>query len=234
MAVPDQEIQSNTTPEQVLQLLNEGNYRFVNNLRANHNLLEQLQVSSAAQYPLAVILNCIDSRTPTELIFDQGLGTVFGIRIAGTVISDHVLASMEFACKVAGAKMIVILGHTKCGAIKGACDNVQLGNLSSLLNRIQPSIYLERSETENRNSTNENFVNKVSRIHALRSLETIIEQSPVLREMISAGDIGLIAGMYDVESGIVEFFEDTLMIGEIKHFYVSTEVEPTAARSSAA
>lgn len=230
MLTPTKEFQQSATPEQVLQFLREGNYRFVNNLKTNHNFLQQIEQTSDGQYPLAVIANCIDSRTPTELIFDQGLGGVFGIRIAGSIISDHVLASMEFACKVAGSKLIVVLGHTKCGAIKGACDNVQLGNLTTLLNKIQPSIYLEKTVKENRTASNAEFVEKVTVIHVRRSLEAIIEQSQVLREMIEAGEIGLVGGIYDIETGAVNFFEDTFMSGDIKHFYLVTKAEETQSK----
>ena len=127
---------------------------------------------------------------------------------------------MEFACKIAGSKLIVVLGHTKCGAIRGACDHVQMGNLSTLLNKIQPSVYYERTTTENRNSENPEFVEKVSRIQVKRSVENIIEQSVILREMIEKDEIGLIGALYDVETGQVEFLEETLMFGEIKHFYL--------------
>ena len=145
------ETQATTTPQMALEFLREGNYRFLNNLEANRNLLQQVNETSDDQFPFATVLSCIDSRTSAELIFDQGLGDIFSIRIAGNVINDDILGSMEFACRVAGSKLVVVLGHTKCGAIRGACDHVQMGNLSTLLNKIQPSVYFERTVKENRN-----------------------------------------------------------------------------------
>lgn len=215
--------QSTTTPEHALEFLREGNYRFVNNLKTNRNLLQQVNETRDGQFPIAALLTCIDSRTSAELIFDQGLGDIFSIRIAGIVINEDILGSMEFACKVAGSKLVVVLGHTKCGAIQGACDNVQMGNLSTLLNKIQPSVYYERSVTENRNSKNEEFVEKVTRIQVKQSLEAIVERSVILREMIEKGEIGLIGAIYDVETGQVEFMEDTYMLGRIRHFYVDAD-----------
>src|ERR1044072_7638957 len=134
MRVHTKETQSTTTPLEALQFLREGNCRFLSNLKSNRNLLQQINETRDGQYPFATILSCIDSRTSAELIFDQGLGDIFSIRIAGNIINEDILGSMEFACKVAGSKLVVVLGHSKCGAIKGACDNVQLGNLSTLLN----------------------------------------------------------------------------------------------------
>ncbi len=209
------------TAQKALDFLREGNHRFINRLEINRDLLQQVNETRDGQFPFATILSCIDSRTSAELIFDQGLGDIFSIRIAGNVISDDVLGSMEFACRVAGSKLIVVLGHTKCGAIKGACDQVQMGNLSTLLNKIQPAVYLEReTEPDKRNSENSDFVENVSSIHVRRSVENIIKQSVVLREMVEKEEIGLIGGIYSVETGKVEFLEETLMLGEIKHFYL--------------
>ena len=220
MRTHTKETQATTTPQMALEFLREGNHRFVNNLKSNRDLLKQVNETRDGQFPFAAVLSCIDSRTSAELIFDQGLGEIFSIRIAGNVINEDILGSMEFACNIAGSKLIVILGHTKCGAIKGACDNVQLGNLSTLLNKVQPSVYYERTVTENRNAENSEFVEKVSRIQVKRSVEEIIERSVILREMIEKGEIGLIGALYDVETGIVEFLEETLMLGEIRHFYL--------------
>lgn len=223
MRTHTKDTQSTTTPEHALEFLREGNYRFVNNLKTNRNLLQQVNETRDGQFPIAALLTCIDSRTSAELIFDQGLGDIFSIRIAGIVINEDILGSMEFACKVAGSKLVVVLGHTKCGAIQGACDNVQMGNLSTLLNKIQPSVYYERSVTENRNSKNEEFVEKVTRIQVKQSLEAIVERSVILREMIEKGEIGLIGAIYDVETGQVEFLEDTYMLGRIRHFHVDAD-----------
>ncbi len=214
------ETQSSMTPERALTFLVEGNQRFRDNLRANRNLLQQVNETREGQWPFATILSCIDSRTSAELIFDQGFGDIFSIRIAGTVINDDVLGSMEFSCRLAGSRLLVVLGHTNCGAIKGACDNVQLGNLSTLLNKIQPSVYFERSVLTDRTSANPVFVEKVSELQVRRSLEAIIERSLVLRQMIEAREIGLVGALYSIETGAVRILADTLMIGEIKHSYV--------------
>jgi carbonic anhydrase len=215
------------TPERALQFLKEGNARFVANLKANRNLLEQVNETREGQWPFATILSCIDSRTSAELVFDQGLGDVFSIRIAGNVLNDEILGSMEFACKIAGSRLLVVLGHSHCGAIKGACDNVQMGNLSTLINRIQPSVYFERTVTADRTSGNAEFVHKVAAIQVRRSVEGIIERSMVLREMIERGELGLIGGMYDVGSGAVSLYEDTWMCGSVRHFYLDSGAAAT-------
>ena len=223
MKAHTKESQHTMTPERALEFLREGNHRFVSNLKANRNLLEQVNDTREGQFPFATILSCIDSRTSAELIFDQGLGDIFSIRLAGNVVSDGVLGSMEFACRVAGSRVLVVLGHTSCGAIKGACDNVQLGNLSTLINRIQPSVYLERTTEGARTSANRDFVERVAHIHVRRSVDAIVERSVVLRSMIEQGEIALIGGMYDVSTGVVTFMDDTLMLGTIKHFYLDPE-----------
>ena len=231
MKTHTKETQSTVVPEKALQFLREGNYRFLNNLKANRNLLQQVNETRDGQFPFAVVLSCIDSRTSAELIFDQGLGDVFSIRIAGNVVNEDILGSMEFACKVAGSRLIVVLGHSKCGAIKGACDNVQMGNLSTLLNKIQPAVYFEKTVTENRTASNSEFVEKVAKIQVKRSVETIIERSVILREMIEKNEIALIGAIYNVETGEVEFLDETLMLGGIKHFYldVSGQTQANAA-----
>ena len=206
-----QALQSAITPVMALKLLQDGNKRFENNLKVNRNLLQQANETSGSQHPFAVILSCIDSRTSVELIFDQGLGDVFSARIAGNVINEDILGSMEYACKVVGAKIIVVLGHTQCGAIRGACDHVEMGNLTALLNKIQPAIYEENSETENRNASNYIFVEKVASIHIKRTLHAILDRSPILKEMIEAGTIGIIGAKYDVATGVVDFYDDTMM-----------------------
>jgi carbonic anhydrase len=214
------EKQDTTTPERALQLLQDGNFRFVNSLKSNRNLLQQVNQTSDGQFPVSVILSCIDSRTSAELIFDQGLGDIFSVRIAGNVVNEDILGCLEFACKLAGSKLIVVLGHTKCGAIKGACDHVQLGNLTTLLNKIQPSVYFERATMEDRTSSNPDFVERVMAIQVKRSVENIVERSIVLREMIEKSQVGLIGAIYNVDDGEVEFLEDTFMLGEVKHFYL--------------
>ena len=191
-----------------MEILKEGNKRFVNNLKANRNLLQQANETSNGQHPFAVILSCIDSRTSAELIFDQGLGDVFSVRIAGNIINEDILGSMEFATKVAGSKIIVVLGHTKCGAVKGACDHVEMGNLTALLSKIQPAVFDEKTEHENRSSSNSEFVEKVAVINVKRTVQAIIERSPILKEMIEKGEIGIVGGTHDITNGEVVFFEN--------------------------
>jgi carbonic anhydrase len=220
MRTHTKDTQATTTPQFALQFLREGNYRFVNNLKAHRDLLQQVNETRNGQFPVAAILSCIDSRTSAELIFDQGLGDIFSIRLAGNVVTDAVLGSMEFACKLAGSKLVVVLGHTKCGAIKGACDGVEMGNLTTLLNTIQPSVYLESAARDGRGASGAEFIDGVTRTHVRRSVETVVERSTVLREMIERGQVGLIGAVYDVETGAVEFLEDTFMVGEVKHFYL--------------
>jgi carbonic anhydrase len=202
------ELQAAITPEMALNLLKEGNHRFMNNLKANRNLLEQANETSDGQHPFAIILSCIDSRTSAELIFDQGLGDIFSVRIAGNIINEDILGSMEFACKVAGAKIIAVLGHTKCGAVKGACDHVEMGNLTALLSKIQPAVYDEKTELENRNSSNDAFVEKVSVINVKRTVHGILERSPILKEMIENGEIKLVGGVHEIATGEVTFYEN--------------------------
>lgn len=206
------EMQAAITPAMALEILKKGNDRFINNLKANRNLLQQVNETSEGQHPFAVILSCIDSRTSAELIFDQGLGDIFSVRIAGNIINEDILGSMEFGCKVAGAKIIVALGHTKCGAVKGACDHVEMGNLTALLSKLQPAVYDEKSISENRNSRNSDFVEKVAAINVKRTVHAIMERSPILKEMIQKGEIGIVGGMYDVTSGSVSFYDDTTVI----------------------
>ena len=203
------EMQTAIAPPKALELLQDGNKRFLNNLKLNRNLLQQANETSDGQHPFAVILSCIDSRTSAELIFDQGLGDVFSVRIAGNIINEDILGSMEFACKVAGSKIIVVLGHTKCGAIKGACDHVEMGNLTALLSKIRPAVDDENTVAENRNASNPEFVEKVAAINVKRTVKSIQERSPILKEMIEGGEIGIVGGNYDITSGEVTFFSDT-------------------------
>ncbi len=206
MKTLNKEMQSAITPSMAIDILKEGNRRFMNNLKANRNLLEQANETSDGQHPFAVILSCIDSRTSAELIFDQGLGDIFSVRIAGNIINEDILGSMEFACKVAGSKIIVVLGHSKCGAVKGACDHVEIGNLTALLSKIQPAVYDEKTETENRSSSNAEFVEKVASINVKRTVSAIMERSPILKEMIQNGEIGIIGGMHNIVDGEVTFY----------------------------
>jgi carbonic anhydrase len=204
------EMQAAITPATALDLLKEGNKRFINNLKVNRNLLQQANETSDGQHPFAVILSCIDSRTSAELIFDQGLGDIFSVRIAGNIINEDILGSMEFGCKVAGSKIIVVLGHTRCGAVKGACDHVQLGNLTGLLAKISPAVDEEKQITENRTSSNAEFVEHVAALNVKRTVKLILERSAILKELIESGTINIIGGMHNIATGEVTFYPDTL------------------------
>ncbi len=210
------EMQDAITPSMALDLLKDGNKRFMNNLKANRNLLQQANETSEGQHPFAIILSCIDSRTSAEIIFDQGLGDIFSVRIAGNVLNEDILGSMEYACKVAGSKIIVVLGHTKCGAIKGACDNIRMGNLTALLAKIRPAIDDETTITENRNAENDEFVNKVALINVKRTMKCIVERSSILKEMLESGAIELIGGIHEITNGQVVFYEENLVTHTVK------------------
>ncbi len=206
MKAHNRESQANMTPKKALEFLKEGNKRFMNNLMSNRDLLQQANETVNGQWPFATILSCIDSRTSAELIFDQGLGDIFSVRIAGNIVNTDILGSMEFACKVAGSKLIVVLGHTKCGAVKGACDHVEMGNLTELLSKIQPAVYEEKVTTSERNSNNSNFVENVSEINVKRSVKNIMERSSILKQMVDNGEIGIIGAMHNLETGEVVFY----------------------------
>ena len=195
------------TPACALQILKEGNERFRANLRANRNLLQQVNETRDGQWPFAAILSCIDSRTSAELIFDQGLGDVFSIRIAGNFLNDDILGSLEFACHLAGARIIVVLGHSKCGAIHGACDGVELGHLTDMLAKIKPAIAAVQNPMDptERTSKNPEFVDAVARANVLLNVAAIRERSRVLRALQDAGRIDVVGGLYDISTGEVEF-----------------------------
>jgi len=202
MSVTTKEIQSKSSALEVLEILKEGNQRFVNQEPKSRNLLEQVNTTSTGQFPLAVVISCIDSRVPTEMIFDQGIGDIFCVRVAGNVINQDVLGSIEFACKVAGVKLIVVMGHTSCGAVKGACNNVELGNLTGLLDKIKPAI----SIVSNRGvaADDSRFVDEVAIENVQLSLDTILLDSPVIKEMVDNGELKCAKAMYSVQTGEVE------------------------------
>ncbi|WP_187261244.1 carbonic anhydrase family protein [Pontibacter beigongshangensis] len=208
------ELQDQLTPEQAIELLIEGNKRFVSNLKFNRNLLQQVNETSQGQHPFAIVLSCIDSRTSAELIFDQGLGDIFSVRIAGNVVNDDILGSMEFACKVAGAKLIMVLGHTNCGAIKGACDGVKLGFLTGLINKITPAID-SLHYSGDKNSGNQEFVQLVAKSNVRHMIEEIRNRSSIIGEMLENKEIGIAGGMYDVETGMVDFYEPAWQTSEL-------------------
>ena len=213
MKVHTSETQATVTPLKAIQFLKEGNERFIKNVNFHRNLLEQVNDTRTGQWPFAVILSCMDSRTSAELIFDQGLGDIFSIRVAGNIVNTDIIGSIEFACKVAGTKLIVVLGHSSCGAIKGACDHVEVGNLTELLAKVQPAVYQETLTTDpkNRNSKNTAFVENVATINVKRSVKTIVDRSYILEQMIERGEIAIIGAKYDLNTGKVDFFDDTLI-----------------------
>ena len=207
------EVRDSLTPQMAIDVLRKGNDRFVNNLKANRNLLQQVNETSEGQHPLAIVLSCIDSRTSAELIFDQGLGDIFSCRIAGNVLNEDILGSMEFASKVVGVKAIVVLGHSKCGAIRGACDGVRLGNLTALLRKIDDAIAMETETVGDRTSANAEFVERVAEQNVLLVKQQIVERSPLIDEMIRTEQLALIGGMYDVDSGAVDFYDSRMLLG---------------------
>jgi carbonic anhydrase len=196
---------SEMTPEIALQLLTDGNARFTSGLSANRDLLQKVKETQHQQNPFAAILSCMDSRAPAELLFDQGIGDIFNIRIAGNVISPYVLGSLEYAVAVAGSKLIVVMGHTNCGAVKGACDDVKMGNLTGLIEQIKDSVNQETTITENRNGHNMEFVNKVSLLNVHHAVKQMLEQSPVIKDYVDRGEIKIIPAMYDIATGKVAF-----------------------------
>ena len=202
MSVTTKKIQSKLSAQEVLEILKEGNQRFLNQAPKSRNLLEQVNTTSTGQFPLAVVISCIDSRVPTEMVFDQGIGDIFCVRVAGNVINQDVLGSVEFACKVAGVKLIVVMGHTSCGAVKGACNDVELGNLTGLLDKIKPAI----SIVANRGvaADDAGFVDEVALENVQISLDTILNDSPVIKEMVDNHEVKCAKAMYSVQTGEVE------------------------------
>ena len=207
MKAHTRETQATMTPQKSLQYLKEGNLRFQNNLKANRNLLEQVNDTSYGQFPFATILSCIDSRVSAELVFDQGLGDIFSVRIAGNFVNEDILGSMEFACKLAGTKLIVVLGHTACGAVKGACDDAKMGNLTKLIEKITPAVNAvsEPKDVSLRNSKNAEFVDTVAEKNVQLTIDRIHAESPILSEMEKNGEIMIVGAMYDINTGEVKF-----------------------------
>ncbi len=205
---PSKETQAAMTPDEALDQLKKGNDRFVSGHPFARNLPAEVKATASGQYPFAVVLSCLDSRQPVEMVFDQGIGDLFSARVAGNVLNDDILGSMEFACKVSGAKLIAVVGHSNCGAIKGAIDDVDLGNLTGLLTKIKPAIDAVPATVQPRNSKNYSFVDQVSEANVRLVLKEIPERSPILREMIDKGEIKLVGGMYDLTTGKVQFYDN--------------------------
>lgn len=202
------ETQSSIKPADALELLKAGNKRFTSNIALDRNLQAQVQDTSTGQFPFATVLSCIDSRVSSEHIFDQGIGDIFSIRIAGNFVNTDILGSMEFACKLANTKVLVVLGHTACGAVKGACDHAELGNLTSMLAKINPAVeaITEPQDPSIRNSSNIDFVNAVAEKNVKLTIDRILDESPVLAEMKKNGEVDIVGGMYDIQTGKVNFY----------------------------
>ncbi|MGA8180410.1 MAG: carbonic anhydrase family protein [Desulfobacterales bacterium] len=201
----NKETQDATTPQKALQMLKDGNARFVQGNMLQRNLMRQVKATGGGQFPFAAIVGCIDSRVPNELIFDQGIGDIFSARIAGNFVNDDILGSLEFACALSGAKLILVLGHTECGAVKGACDDVVLGNLTQTLANIKPAVAAVSGYGSDRSSKNDKFVQAVTDKNVVLTVERIRERSPILQGMVDEGQIGLAGAMYNVHSGKVTF-----------------------------
>jgi carbonic anhydrase len=214
MKTHTKEFLENLTPEQAHEILEEGNKRFINNLKMNRNLLQQLNETQYEQYPFAVALSCMDSRTSVEIIFDQGLGEIFSIRIAGNIVNDDIVGSMEYACKVVGSKLIIVLGHTRCGAIKGASQQLEMGNLTGLLEKIKPAIEKTGRGEEAHTAVHSE---KIAYSNVLHSMEEILERSSIIRSLYKEGKIGLAGGMYSVENGRVHFIKKMFAEQAIHH-----------------
>jgi carbonic anhydrase len=206
MSAHTKELLDKLMPRDAYEQLVEGNKRFVNNLKINRNLLQQMNDTADGQYPFAVVLSCMDSRTSVELLFDQGLGDIFSIRVAGNVVNDDILGSMEYACQVVGAKLVVVIGHTRCGAIKGACDEVKMGHLTKLLDKIRPAMAKTTASPEN--SHTNIYAEKVAYANVLHSIDEILDRSPIISNLLEKGKIGIVGGMYSVENGRVHFTKE--------------------------
>ena len=198
--------QAKLNSSSAIEILKSGNARFVNGDAASRDLLAQVEQTSTGQYPFAAVVSCIDSRIPTEIIFDQGIGDIFNARIAGNFVNEDILGSLEFACKLAGSKAIVVMGHTACGAVKGACDHAELGNLTQMLDKIMPAVdSVQTLPDEDRSSANIDFVNRVATRNVELTIDDIKSKSEVLKEMLDQGEIDIVGAMYDVGSGKVSF-----------------------------
>jgi carbonic anhydrase len=199
--------QAAVTPQQVLERFKKGNERFASGHGTHRNYAQQVKATAAGQYPLASVVSCIDSRAPAEILFDQGIGDLFNARVAGNIVNEDILGSLEFASKVAGAKLIIVLGHTSCGAIKGACDNVQLGNLTGLLAKIMPAVNSIPNDGSDRTSKNYGFVEKVADRNVRMTVQRIRDLSPILKDLEDKGEILIVGAMYDVKSGKVTWYD---------------------------
>lgn len=205
-------VRDKMTPQEALDLLMEGNHRFVNNLTTNKDMQSLVQIIKDKQYPFASILSCSDSRAPVELLFDQALGDIFSVRLAGNISSDKAIGSLEFGSKYLNSKLIVVLGHTDCGAIKAACDNFRDGHIGEIINLIRPAVRMEKTVLENRNSSNVDFVNKVCELNVISQIDEIIHSSDIIQDLITDKQIGIVGGIYNLTTGEVDFLPATLRV----------------------
>ena len=200
------------SPQEALDILIEGNHRFTNNLSVSKDLLNLVMLTKDRQHPFTSVLSCSDSRAPVEMLFDQALGDVFSVRLAGNIASDKVIGSLEFSSKYLGSKLIVVLGHTDCGAVKAACDNFREGHIGEIINLIRPAVRMEKTTIENRDSTNAVFLDKVCALNVRVQINEIIHSSDIIQDMLAAKQIGMVGGVYDLATGEVSFLPDTLML----------------------
>ncbi len=200
------------TPQEALDILIEGNHRFVNNMTAKKDFQSLIQITKERQHPFTSFLSCSDSRAPVEMLFDQALGDVFSVRLAGNIASDKAIGSLEFASKYLGSKLIVVLGHTSCGAVKAACDNFREGHIGEIINHIRPAVRQEKTVTQHRDSNNEDFVSKVCELNVKTQIKQIMHSSDIIEDLVNEKKIGLIGGVYNLATGKVDFLPDTLII----------------------
>ncbi len=200
------------SPQEALDILIEGNHRFTNNLTVNKDMLSLVGMTKDRQHPFASFLSCSDSRAPVEMLFDQALGDIFSVRLAGNIASDKVIGSLEFSSKYLGSKLIVVLGHTDCGAVKAACDNFREGHIGEIINLIRPAVRMEKTTTSTRDSSNVDFLNKVCALNVQVQINEIIHSSDIIQDMLSAKQIGMVGGVYNLATGQVSFLADTLML----------------------
>ena len=208
------ETQASLTPMEVVQLLKDGNERFVEDRPLERDFLGQVRQTAGGQYPMAAVLGCIDSRVPHEIVFDKGVGDIFSARVAGNFVNTDILGSLEFATAVAGSKVVVVLGHTECGAVKGACDNVELGNLTATLANIAPAVYAVGDIEGPRSSANADFVHAVAHENVEMTVRNMVERSPIMHGLVEEGKLVVIGAMHDVSTGEVTFFEDSMVTAE--------------------
>ncbi len=202
-----QATQAALTPDEVIEALKAGNERFVSGRMLERDLRSQVRQTAAGQYPMAAVMGCLDSRVPPEIVFDMGIGDLFVGRVAGNYVDTDMLGSFEFATRVAGAKVILVLGHTSCGAVKGACDGVKIGNLTHTLSNLAPALYAVRDVNGPRNAGNKAFVEAVTRANVDLNVQALVDRSAVLRELVEAGRLKIVGGIYDLQTGRVNFLE---------------------------